>query len=118
MTEEEILYQMACDFNYGDWCKVGSINVGFWSDVEGKNIAKYFAEKLAARDVEMQKQIEAVRGLIEAHTALFDNSIKKLVTFDNENAVEKHVAAMNTLSSSIVALNETLRPYGGVEKLA
>jgi hypothetical protein len=67
---------------------------------------------------EMQKQIEAVRGLIEAHTALFDNSIKKLVTFDNENAVEKHVAAMNTLSSSIVALNETLRPYGGVEKLA
>jgi hypothetical protein len=67
---------------------------------------------------EIEKQIEAVRGLIEAHTALFDNSIKKLVTFDNENAVEKHVAAMNTLSSSIVALNETLRPYGGVEKLA
>jgi hypothetical protein len=104
MTEEEILYQMACDFNYGNWCKVGSINVGFWSDIEGKNIAKYFAEKLAARDVEMQKQIAAVRGLIEAHKDLLHyTSVSNVYTKPFED--------------NIRTLTETLKPYLGDDKL-
>jgi hypothetical protein len=103
MTEEEILYQMACDFDYGDWCEVGSINVGFWSDVEGKNIAKYFAEKLAARDVEMQKQIEAVRGLI--------------VTYKEMQIDVDCAAYLFPLYNTIRTLTETLKPYLGDDKL-
>jgi hypothetical protein len=103
MTEEEILYQMACDFNYGDWCKVGSINIGFWSDIEGKNIAKYFAEKLAARDVEIQKQIEAVRGLI--------------VTCKEMQIDVDCAAYLFPLYNTIRTLTETLKPYLGDDKL-
>ena len=108
MTEEEILYQMACDFDYGNWCKVGSINVGFWSDVEGKNIAKYFAEKLAARDVEMQKQIEAVGGLIEVYNQF--KTTGEHLSMNLEDALDGFQVKLKELA-------ETLMPYLGDDKL-
>jgi len=60
---------------------------------------------------EIQKQTEALHGLIKSHKGLFENSIRKLITFDNEKALEKHVAAMNTLSDSIVTLKEAINQY-------
>jgi hypothetical protein len=113
MTEEEILYQMACDFDYGNWCKVGSINVGFWSDVEGKNIAKYFAEKLAARDVEMQKQIEAVRGLLVINRLLpvAISDLPRGAYIGNFKDLNKN------LTKHLRTLTETLKPFLGDDKL-
>ena len=66
---------------------------------------------------EIQKQIEAVRGLIKSHKAFFENTKQKLITLDTEAALESHVEAMNTMSDSLVVLTETLKPHLNGEKL-
>jgi hypothetical protein len=103
MTEEEILYQMACDFGHEAYSELGEIDYKLYENIEGKDIAKYFAEKLAARDVEMQKQIEAVRGLI--------------VTYKEMQIDVDCAAYLFPLYNTIRTLTETLKPYLGDDKL-
>jgi predicted oxidoreductase (fatty acid repression mutant protein) len=76
-----------------------------------------YIAKVHPSTFEMQKQIEAVRGLIESHKDLFKNTKEQLVTFASDTALERHVEAMNSFSDSIRTLTETLKPYLGDDKL-
>jgi hypothetical protein len=114
MTEEEILYQMACDFGHEAYSELGEIDYKLYENIEGKDIAKYFAEKLAARDVEMQKQIEAVRGLIAVYEEMGTFIQYKIPA--GENAIFLTVQN-NSLRDSLSTLTETLKPHLNGEKL-
>ena len=60
---------------------------------------------------EIQKQIEAVRGLVKGHNALLRQAKRKAATFCSKKEMEENTATLNSLSDSIQELTKVLTPY-------
>jgi len=60
---------------------------------------------------EIQKQIEAVRGMIGAHNMLLENLKNQMITFENKDSMNNNTIAMNDFSDSIRTLTAMLKPH-------
>lgn len=53
----KIIYNLACEFRFGDYSSIDEIDYKFWEDVPGKWIAIALAEKI----VELENKIEQLQ---------------------------------------------------------
>ena len=111
MNKEEIIYKMACDFGHEHYSEIGEIDYKLYEDTQGKDIAAYFAEKLAARDEEIQKQIEAVRGL-----TVIQNLLPLAISGLQGETKEQLQLLSEQLTRETRTLTETLKPHLSGEK--